>query len=120
MKKTTNQNYRLVSWYECGDEPVFTQSGTYDFTLTGAGTLHTIGLETCLKPDFPWIDMNSCISGMNETLALLTFQRLNPVNDSVKMALCKLVATNWELLAIGFINLVRPFALHLVSLYVTR
>lgn len=82
-KKTISNDYRIVSWYECGDSPIFTESGIFDFTITGTGGLYTVGLETCLQESFPFFSYDSCISGINDMLAMLTFQMANPANASV-------------------------------------
>lgn len=80
-----SQSFRVVGWYDCGSSPEmqFNKSSFKDFTIKKDGSLFTVGFETCLKDEFPFVDLNSCRAGINDSLALLTFQGLNANNPSI-------------------------------------
>lgn len=84
-KVNEDRDYRIVGWYDCGEPPEmqFSQSGYRDFTILRSGSLEVVGLSSCITSDFPFFDLNSCIVGINETLAILSFNALNINNSSL-------------------------------------
>jgi len=87
--QTYNQDFRIVSWYYCGEPPEvqFTESSYYDFVIDATGRKFIIGLESCLVDGFPFINMESCLAGLDQTLQLLSFQLLNPVNQDLQQSI---------------------------------
>lgn len=87
-KNDYKQEFRIIGWYDCGAPPEiqFTESNFFDFTITKTGLLYSKGIETCITDQAPWIDFNSCIIGINDSLALLSFNAINPQNDQLMSA----------------------------------
>lgn len=72
-RKDTDNDYRIVGWYECGDTPVFEHSSFFDFTLTKNGSLASNLLEDCVTETFPFMDINACINNMYTVINALYF-----------------------------------------------
>lgn len=70
------KNYRVIGWYECSSG-VFPESNFRDFSLNSQGTLNNVSdFDLCMKPEFPFMDINACISNFETIVNMLAFGQL--------------------------------------------
>jgi len=73
---TTDNDYRIVGWYECGESPIFEHSSFIDFTITRNGLLNQDLFTDCVTEDFPFINPNNCLDNIYTVINILVFNKV--------------------------------------------
>lgn len=67
-------DYKLYGKYRCDDDiNTFSQYGTYLFTINEYGSVDQSQFSDCITSEFPWVDINGCISNVFTLINLLSF-----------------------------------------------
>lgn len=70
---TERRDYSIVGTYECGDSPIFIQSGVFNFAINQHGTLIDDWLAGCFLEVFPFVDVPRCVLNMERVINMLSF-----------------------------------------------
>lgn len=78
------RNYRILGWYDCGasDSHQFINNGQLEFKVNPQGTQQFDLFTSCVSQNFPFIDVQGCMSNLQTVFSYMVFNQIQMPNWS--------------------------------------